>query len=209
MLNPPKKFENLRKFEHIIHLAQDTKAVSPPDGFTKKVMQSLPPGSYATESNFLKLFALPFKKQVFQAWIEVETDAECAFCFLMAGFFYFIMGVVMSHGLRTVGSPGHISEFVMFQPAIAFVSSFVFIVLGVIMLKKMISVIKIAHFWTILFIGFSIFNSIVIQMAPQNPFNVIGTLCHTTGAVLLGIFLAVIVHKYKEMVAYDENFIRS
>ena len=209
MLNPPKQYENLIKFEHIIRLAQDTKAVSPPDGFTEKVMGSLPPGSHVAESKLLKLFYLPFKKQVFQAWIEVETDAECAFCFLMAGFFYFIMGVVMSHGLRAVGSPGHISEFVMFQPAIAFASAFIFIALGVIMLKKMISVIKIAHFWTILYIGFSIFNSIVIQMAPQNPFNIIGTLCHTAGAVLLGIFLAVIVHKYKEIVAYNENFIRS
>ena len=208
MLNPPKRFENIKKFEHIIRLAQDTKAVSPPDGFTKKVMQSLPPGSHVTDFKLLKLFSLPFKKQVFQAWIEVESDAECAFCFLMAGFFYFIMGVVMSHGLSTVNGPGHISQFVMFQLAIAFVSSFVFIVLGVIMLKKMISVIKIAHFWTFLFIGFSIFNSIVIQMAPQNPFTVIGTLCHTTGAVILGIFLAVIVHKYKEMVAYDENLSR-
>ncbi|MCP4369322.1 MAG: hypothetical protein GY797_14585, partial [Deltaproteobacteria bacterium] len=115
----------------------------------------------------------------------------------------------ISHGLRAVGGAGHISEFVMFQHAIAFASSFVFIVLGVIMLKKMISVIKIAHFWTILFIGFSIFNSIVIQTSPQNPFTVFGTLCHTTGAVLLGIFLAVIVQKYKETVAYDENLIRS
>ncbi len=199
----------MRKFEHIIRIAQDTNAVSPPEGFTTKVMESLPPGSQVTESKLLKLFSPPFKKQFFQGWIEVETDAECAFCFLMAGFFYFIMGVVMSHGLRAVGGFGHISEFVMFQPAIAFASSFVFIVLGVIMLKKMISVIKIAHFWTILFIGFSIFNSIVIQTSPQNPFTVFGTLCHTTGAVLLGIFLAVIVQKYKETVAYDENLIRS
>ena len=209
VINPPKHFESMSNFEHIIHLAQDTKTVLPPDGFTKQVMDSLPPGSHTAESKLLKLFSLPFKKQVFQAWIEVETEAECAFCFLLAGFFYFIMGVVMAHGLAAINSPNLISRLVMLQPAIAFASSFVFMVLGVTMLKKMFSVIKIAHFMTLLYIGFSIFNAIVIQMAPQNPFTVIGTLFLTTGAVLLGVFLAVIVHKYKEMVAYDENFIRS
>ena len=207
MINPPKRFENMRNFELIIHIAQDTKAVLPPDGFTKQVMEQLPPGLHTAESKLLKLFSLPFKKQVFQAWIEVETEAECAFCFLLAGFFYFIMGVVMAHGLGAINSPNHVSQLVMLQPVIAFASSLVFIVLGVIMLKKMVSVIKIAHFMTFLYIGFSIFNAIVIQMAPQSPFTVIGTLFLTTGAVLLGVFLAVIIHKYKEMVAYDENFI--
>ena len=60
---------------------------------------------------------------------------------------------------------------------------------------------------TLLYIGFSIINAIVIQLAPQSPFTVTATLFLTTGAVLLGVFLAVIIHKYKEMVAYDEIFI--
>ena len=92
-------------------------------------------------------------------------------------------------------------------PVIAFTSSFVFIILGISMLKKLFSIIKIAHFMTLLYIGFSIFNAIVIQMAPQNPFTVTATLFLTTAAVLLGVFLAVIIYKYKEMVAYDEIFI--
>jgi hypothetical protein len=84
MLNPPKQFENMKKFEHIINLAQNTKAVSSPDGFTEKVMENLPPDTHAVDSKLLKLFSLPFKKHNFRTWIEVETDAECAFCFLMA-----------------------------------------------------------------------------------------------------------------------------
>ena len=205
MLNPPKQFENMKKFEHIIHLAQDTKAVSPPDGFTGKVMENLSPDTHAVESKLLKLFFLPFKKHNFRTWIEVETDAECAFCFLMAGFFYCIMGIVLAVGLKTTVSIAPVSGMVMLQPQIAFATAFVFITLGIILLKKNILAIKIAHFWTIFYIGFSIFNSIVIQMAPGNPFSVIGMLCLTTGAVLLGFFLTVIVHKYKEML-FMESF---
>jgi hypothetical protein len=207
VLNPPKSFENMENFKQIIHLAQNTEAVSPPDDFTERVMQRLPPGSYANKPKFSKLFSRPFKRQVFQTWIEVETEADCALCFLLAGFFYFILGLVLSYGLRVINSPNHISELVMFQPVIAFASSFGFSALGVIMLKIKFSVIKIAHFMIILYIGFSIFNSIVIQLAPHNPFTVMGTLCLTAGAVLLGVFLAIIVHKYKEMVVYDETFI--
>jgi len=209
VLNPPTQFENMKKYEHIINLAQNTKAVSPSGGFTDKVMENLPPGSHAAESKLLKLLFLPFKKQVFQAWIEVETGAECAFCFLMAGFFYFIMGIVLAFGLKTTVGITPVSGMVMLQPQIAFATAFVFITLGIILLKQSIFAIKMAHFWIFLYIGFSILNSIVIQMAPGNPFSLIGMLCLTTGAVLLGFFLAVIVHKYKEMVAYDENFIRT
>jgi len=203
MLTPPKQFENMRKFEHIIHIAQDTPVVSPPDGFTEKVMENLPSGLHAARSKLLRPFLLPFQNINFRAWTEVETDAECAFCFLMAGFFYFIMGIVLAVGLKTTLSISPVSGMVMLQPQIAFATAFVFITLGIVLLKQSILAIKIAHFWIILYIGFSIFNSIVIQMAPGNPFTAIGMLCLTAGAVLLGIFLAVIVHKYKDMVAYE------
>jgi len=46
-------------------------------------------------------------------------------------------------------------------------------------------------------------------MAPGNPFTAAGMLCLTSGAVLLGVFLAVILHKYKTILVYDEDFIRN
>jgi len=193
MLNPPKQFENMKKFEHIIHIAQNTKAVSPPDGFTEKVMENLPDGPYVAWSKLLRLFLLPFQNLNFRVWTEVETDAECAFCFLLVGFFYFIMGVVLVLGLKTMGSHIHVSGWVMFQPQIAFASAIVFISLGIYLRKKNMLAVKMAYSWTIIYIGFSVFNSIGIQMAPGNPFTVAGMLCLTAGAVLLGTFLAVIL----------------
>jgi len=200
MLTPPKQFENMKKFENIINIAQDSKAISPPDGFTEKVMENLPDGPYVAWSKLMRLFLLPFQNLNFRAWTEVETDAECAFCFLMAGFFYFILAVVLVLGLKTMVSHVHVSGWVMVQPQIAFASAIVFISLGIFLSKKSMLAIKMAYSWTIIYIGFSLFNSIGIQMAPGNPFTAAGMLCLTAGAVLLGIFLAVIVHKYKEMI---------
>ncbi len=205
MLNPPKQFESMKKFEDIIHLAQDAKAVSPPNDFTEKVMQNLPAGPHAPWSKLRRLFLLPFKKHIFRGWIEVETDAECAFCFLMAGFFYFIMGIVLALGLKTMSGHVHVSGWVMIQPQIAFASAIVFISLGIFLSKKSMLAIKMAYSWTIIYIGFSVFNSIGIQMAPGNPFTATGMMCLTAGAVLLGVFLTVIVHKYKEML-FMESF---
>ena len=193
----------MKKFEHIINLAQDARAVFPPDGFTEKVMENLPADPYVARSKMLRLFLLPFQNLNFRVWTEVETDAEFAFCFLVAGFFYFIMSIVLAVGLKTTVSIAPVSSMVMLQPQIAFATAFIFITLGIILLKQSILAIKIAHVWIFLYIGFSILNSIVIQMAPGNPFSVIGMLCLTTGAVLLGFFLAAIVHKYKEMVAFE------
>jgi hypothetical protein len=205
MVNQLKQFENMKKYEHIINLAQDTKAVSPPDGFTEKVMENLPPGPHAAEPKLLKLFSLLFKKQVFQAWIEVETDAECAFCFFMAGFFYFIMSVVLAVGLKTLGGHIHVSGWVMIQPQIVFILAVIFISIGILLRKKSMLAIKLAYSSTILYIGFSVINSIGIQMAPGNPFTAAGMLCLTSGAVLLGVFLTVIVHQYKQMLVYDDG----
>ena len=195
----------MKKFEHIIHIAQNTPADFPPDGFTQKVMENLPAGQYAVGSKLLRLFLLPFQNLNIRMWTEVETDGECAFCFLMAGFFYFIMGVVMALGLKTMGGHVHVSGWVMLQPQIAFASAIVFISLGILLRKKSMLAIKMAYCSTIIYIGFSIFNSIGIQMAPGNPFTAAGMLCLTSGAVLLGIFLAVIVHKYKDML-FMESF---
>ena len=114
----------------------------------------------------------------------------------------------MALGLKNMGGHVHVSGWVMLQPQIAFVSAIVFISLGIFLRKKNMLAIKMAYSWTIIYIGFSIFNSIGIQMAPGNPFTVAGMLCLTAGAVLLGLFLAVIVHKYKDMVVFDEDFIR-
>lgn len=205
MLNPPKQFENMKKFEHIIHIAQNTKAIFSPDGFTKKVMENLPPGPHASGSKLVKLFLLPFQNLNIRSWLEVETVSECAVCFLMVGFFYFVMGIVMALGLKTMGGQPHVSGWIMIQPQIAFASAIVFIFLGVFLLKKRMFAIKLAYGVTILYIGFSVFNSAGIQMATGNPFSAAGMLCLTSGAVVLGIFLAVIVHKYKEII-FMENF---
>ena len=197
MTDPHEQFENMKKFERIIYLAQNTTAVSPPEGFTEKVMENLPSGPQYAGSKLLNFFSLAFKNHNFKAWIEVETEEECAFCFLMAGFFYFIMGIVLFLGLKTIGNNIPVSGWFMLQPQIAFGSAFVFISLGFILRKRSIFAIKMAYSWTIIYIGFSVFNSIGIQMAPGNPFTTAGMLCLTAGAVLLGFFLAVIVHKYK------------
>jgi len=205
MTDPHEQFENMNKFKHIIRLAQNTTAVSPPDGFTKKVMEKLPSRPHTAEPKLLELFSLLFKNHIFKAWIEVETEEECAFCFLMAGFFYFIMGIVLALGLKTIGNNIPVSGWFMLQPQIAFGSAFVFFFIGIILRKRSIFAIKMAYPWIIIYIGFSVFNSIGIQMAPGNPFTTAGVLCLTSGAVLLGVFLAVILHKYKAML-FMESF---
>ncbi|MDY6792920.1 MAG: hypothetical protein SWH54_16770 [Thermodesulfobacteriota bacterium] len=195
----------MKKFEHIIRIAQNTKAVSLPDGFTEKVMENLPPGPHTSGSKLREFLLLALQKLNLRSWIEVETVAECAVCFLMVGFFYVIMGIVMALGLKTMGGQSHVSGWIMIQPQIAFASAIVFIFLGILLFKKRMLAIKLAYGTAILYIGFSVFNSAGIQMATGNPLSAAGMLCLTSGAVLLGVFLTVIVHKYRGIMLM-ENF---
>ena len=75
----------MKKFEHIIRIAQNTKAVSLPDGFTEKVMENLPNVPHTFGSKLRGLLLLPLQHLNIRSWIEVETVAECAVCFLMVG----------------------------------------------------------------------------------------------------------------------------
>ena len=66
------------------------------------------------------------------------------------------MGIILAFGLKTTVSIAPVSGMLMLQPQVAFATAFVFIALGIILLKQSILAIKIAHFWIILYIGFSI-----------------------------------------------------
>jgi hypothetical protein len=194
---PPEDFETQEKFNSIILQTQNSSIVQVPDDFTAKVMDRV---SNCPQHRTLKLgdHLLQFRKTLnLKDWLEVADASECALYFLLVSFFYFILGVILLVGLKTLQTRIPLAVWVTIQPQIAFVTAFGFTALGLILLKKSKFAFKIAQMGTILYIGFAVFNGIGIQAAPGNPFNAAGMFCYTVGAILLGLFLTITLQKYQ------------
>ena len=191
----PEDFENQEKFKSIILQAQNSSSVPVPDDFTARVMDRISTDPQHKKLKIGDRLVHACKTVHPKDWTELADESECAWCFLLAGFFYFILGIVLLGGLKTLQTGIMLAPWVTFQPQIAFITALGFMALGMILLKKSKFTIKIAQVGSILYIGFAVINGIGIQAVPGNPFNVAGMFCYTGGAILLGLFLVVTLQK--------------
>lgn len=190
----PEEFETREPFKSIILLAQKSPVPDPPPDLTEKVMTRIA----ARERRLMhEQIRVAFNKINIRRWTEVSDQTECALCFFMAGFFYLVFAFVLLMGLKAAGSKSPLAVWIIIQPQIAFITALGFSAIGIILLKKSDSAVKIAQVGSIMYVGFSVFNAIGIRRAPGNPFSAAGVICFVGGTLILGIFLIVIVQKYQ------------
>ena len=113
----PDNFECQEPFKEIILLARTSQSVKVPRDFTATVMNRLSaagkPGLY--ERIFRGAGRINIRR-----WIEVADATECALCFLLAGFFYFVLGLVLIVGLKAIAAPTPPVGWINVQPQLAF-----------------------------------------------------------------------------------------
>lgn len=194
----PDAFETFEEFAPIIALAKASESVAPHPGFTQRVMSKIAP---ATEEHAQSRRYYPRRRTtgiLFKNLTQTASGADIALCFFLAGFFYLILGIVFFVGLKSFELRLSAAGWIMLQPRIAFVTAGLLGALGLLLMIKGLSAIRIVHVGVIGYILFSVFNGIRLHMAPTNPFNLAGILCFVGGSVLLGLFLAATVQKYRQ-----------
>jgi hypothetical protein len=191
---PPENFESRHGFKRIIRLARTSSPVDVPRDFTEKVMHRV---AARNQPGLNDRFLQAFSKINVRRWTEVADATECALCFFLAGFFYFVLGIVLIMGLKATEVRIPLAVWIIIQPQLAFITALGFLALGIILKRKSDSAVKIAQIGTLIYIGFTVFNGIGIQRTPGNPFNSAGMLCFIGGALILGVFLLLILQKYQ------------
>ena len=197
---PPEDFETFDEFQPIIALAKTSMPAEPPEGFTQQVMSRIAAPEKTGGPHTAGILNRRRLKAAFNNLTETESGAEIALCYLLAGFFYFVLAVVFLIGLKTVGARMSASLWISVQPQIAFVTAGGLAALGYLLLKDGMPAIRIAYTGTIVYILFSVFNGIRLHMTPSSPFTLSGILCFVSGAVLLGLFLVTTLHKYRQQI---------
>jgi hypothetical protein len=190
----PDDFESQERFKHVIPLLKNAPPLPVAHNFTANVMDRLvAPKRRVPNVRMLEGFG----KISVRMWADVTDATECALCFYLAGFFYFILSMVFIIGLKALGTQAPLAVWIIIQPQLALLNALWFAALGIILVKKSAYAIKIAQVGTIIYIGFTIFNGISIQKTPGNPFNAAGLLCFVGGALILGVFLLVVLQNYQ------------
>ncbi len=190
----PDNFESQERFKPIIPLLKNASRLPVPPDFTVNVMDRL--AASERPSPVVRLLE-GFRTINIRMWTDVADATECALCFYLAGFFYFILSIVIVSGLKALGTQASLAVWITIQPQLAMLNALGFAALGIILTKKSASAIRIAQAGTIIYIGFTVFNGIGIQNTPGNPFNAAGLLCFVGGALVLGGFLWVVLQKYQ------------
>ena len=193
----PDDFEGMAAFESILSLIESSASVTPPQDFTRKVMQRLSEtttGSRQTSDSPSLSYRL---KILIEHLTMPASTIEVATCFFLTGFFYLVLGISLHVGLKSISSATASTGWISYQPHIAILAAIGFAAVGGILLKNNRLAFRIANLAIICYILLSIFNLVQVQAIPASPFSLIGGLCFAAGTIMLGIFLAVTVNNFK------------
>lgn len=197
----PDDFENNPAFVPIIEQMRAEKAVEPHPAFTRRVM------TVVAEMQAAKAGSTAFWRQVRRraaATVAYLTDtpsaADIALCFLLAGFFYFMLGIILFFGLQSIDPLPTAAQWLRLQPQIAMLTAGVLGTLGVLLLLDGGLAMRLARIGTLAFIAFSVFNGTWFGVAGAASYRLFGLLCFTFAPVLLGLFLAASLQRFRRRV---------
>lgn len=191
-------FESDPAFAPIIERMRAETAAEPHPGFTQQVMAVI------AEMQTAKTGSTAFWQQVrrrIAATVAYLTDtpsaADIALCFLLAGFFYFMLGIIFFFGLKSIEPLPATAQWLRLQPQIAMLTAGVLGTLGVLLLLDGRLAMRLARIGTLAFIVFSVFNGTWFGVTGAASYRLFGLLCFTLAPVLLGLFLAASLQRFR------------
>ena len=185
-------FERATAFHAVISLAESTPVLVPPPGFTARVMDRLVKEHVKSHR---KPSASPLGHRLMN-WTEQLTipasTTDVAACFFLAGFFSLQLGICLHFGMAYWVADPLAVGWLLYQPRMAGLMATGFTVVGFLLLHRRRPAYRTATAWILCYILFSIANGVHLAGTRANPFGFAGSLLFTCGAVLMGIFLALI-----------------
>jgi hypothetical protein len=184
--------EKWTRFRDLTEIMEKSPGQEPPEGFTERVMARLPEGNAAVRRfSFQRIFrTLAFPTDLTPGFGHPVTKTECAFYFLLTGFFYLVLGFIMMFGLQRFAGllhPGWLSV----QPLFGILLALGLTALGFVLYTNGRSAVRVARLGTALYAALVILNGSIGALWTQVPVTVFfAAIFSVTGlgmAALLGI----------------------
>lgn len=194
--------QNWELFRDLTELMENEDKKQVPDGFTEQIMARL-----ENEKDVVPRFSFTdlFSTTLNFSFRYSVTKAECSFYFLLTGFFYFILGLILMIGLplpAVMQNNGWLS----FQPVFGLLVAFELGVIGIILYQRGHSAIFFVRMGTILYTALVILNFWIGTFYVQIPVALLYIAIFSLTGLGIAFLLALAIDQYcPETVAAEVN----
>lgn len=181
------------EYKDIIELLKRAPKVEAPADFTARVADAIEADlkvRQPVKTEVEPRFAGPFA--------DLEQGRSCPFWFIMAGFCYVTLGILLFFSLGRIGNDLALARWITMQPQIAMTVGAIFIVLGLLLFHGKKIVLKAAQRSLFLYIGFVVLNGVGMQVKLGVPATVALFLFYIGCGVGLGFFLQKAIQRYQQ-----------
>ncbi len=185
-------------YQDIINTLKGLSRVEPPPDFTRRVMDALETRQRVSQEETKAVLPILTK----QPANGFELGKSCPFWFVMAGFCYVSLGIILFIGLGRVGDDVTLARWVVMQPQIAMTVGCIFLALGILLVHGKEIVVKAAQLSVLLYIAFVVINGVGMQIKLGVPGAVMLFLFYIGCGVALGFFLQEAVHRYQQQLKH-------
>lgn len=200
---PPPDFETRPELAPMIAQLRAEQTVEPGPDFTRRVMTEI--SAVQSEMTAAADANRQMKKRaasLMRYLTDTPSVADIGLCFLLAGFFYFLLAAIFFLGLQNLPPLPATAAWLQLQPQVAMVTAGGLGTIGLLLLVLASRIVmRLARIGTIVYIAFSIFNGAWISLESTGPYSLVGLLCFTAAPVLLGLFLAASLMRYHRRTA--------
>jgi hypothetical protein len=189
--------EKLARFRDLTEIMEKTPRQEAPEDFTARVMARLPKEKEAVRRfSFRWLFRSPvFTTDLTLDFRHPVTKTECAFYFLLTGFFYLVLGFIMMFGLQRIAGllqPGWLSA----QPFFGLLLAAGLATLGVVLYTKGRSAVRVARIGTALYAVLVFLNGSIGALWTPIPVAVFLSAIFSVTGLGMAAFLGIAVDHY-------------
>ena len=185
------------EFKDIVEVLKRAPNVEPPPDFTGRVADAIEAGHRGSQpANGLVL------PQPVGPFAGLEQGRSCPFWFIMAGFCYVTLGILLFFSLGRISNEFTLAGWINMQPQIAVAVGAIFIALGLLLFHGKMIVLKAAQRCLFLYIGFVVVNGVGMQIKLGVPATVALFLFYIGCGAGLGFFLQEVVHRYQQQLKH-------
>lgn len=136
---------------------------------------------------------------------EKTGTRECAACFFLTGFFYLVMGIMLTAGFRAIHFTAFPENWITLQPYLTIGASLLLFALGAALMKRGKSALKAAFHGTILYIFLVVISGIFMAPYLDIPYAGLFIAGFTGAGVFMGVIIARAVRKAESGVLHENN----
>ena len=190
--------EKWARYRDLIQIMENVPPKHPPEGFTVRVMARLPEGkANVRQFSLRRLFGDPdFATDMTIDFRSSVTKMECAFYFLMTGFFYLVLGSIMMFGLQQLTTGLPVVSWLKIQTVFYLLAALCLMALGASLYIAGAVAIRIARIGTVLYAVLVILNGLTGVISTHVPAAIFFSTTFAAGGVIMAALLGIAVDHY-------------